>query len=201
MVPASTPTLERTYGWVRLHPTDKRQRLVDVATELFIRKGLQVPMVEVASAAGVGTGSLYRAFPSKAELIAAIVVEQMERLRLEVAEAHHDQDAGAALERTIRHLVDRQATNQLLRAALAVISNRPEVRIAVGQVSLAWQELLDRARSQGSVRSDATVTDVRLIFAASAAADEVEDGARNRMVDLLLEALKGSALEGPTARR
>lgn len=201
MVPPVTVEASAPEEWARLEPDDKRQRLVDVATELFIRYGLDAPMPSVASAAGVGIGSLYRAFPSKEELIAAIVIKEMEKLRLEVSEADGDGDAGAALERTIRHLVDRQATNKLLRAALAVTSNRREVQIAVGEVSLAWQQLLDGARGQGRIRGDATVTDVRLIFAASAAADEVEPGARQRMVDLLLEAMKAPSGEASIPQR
>ena len=200
MVPTSATTLETPADWTRLDPEDKRQRLLGVATELFILDGLDVAMPAVANAAGVGIGSLYRVFPSKEELIAAMVVREMQRLRSEVSRAHEDEDAGAALERTIRHLVDRQATNKLLRAALAVTSDRREVRVAVGEVSLAWQELLDRARRQGSVRTDATVTDVRLVFAASAAADEIEPDGRRRMVDLLLEAMRGRTPEVPMAR-
>ena len=199
MVPADVATLERASDWAQLEPEDKRQRLLDIATRLFILHGLDVPMPAVASAAGIGVGSLYRAFPSKEDLIAAIVVAQMDVLRAEVTKAHRDENAGEALDRTIRQLVDRQATNKLVRAALAATSERRDVQVARAEVSLAWQELLDRARSQGSIRSDSTVSDLRLIFAASAAADEVEAGARQRMVDLLLEAMRGTGQEAPIA--
>ena len=149
-------------------------------------------METVADAAGVGVGSIYRRYASKRDLIAAIVVEQMEGLRTEVDVAQGEADAGAALERSIHRIVERQATNGLVRAALAATSDRREVQLAVGEVSLAWQALIDRARAQGSVRGDATVMDLRLLFAAARAADEVQPGARERIVELLLEALRGA---------
>lgn len=192
MVPPST-TLEAPPSWGTLDLEEKRERVLDVAAELFIREGLDAPMPRVAETAGIGVGSLYRCYRAKEDLIASIVVRQMESLGVEVSAAHRDADAGRALERTIRHLVDRQATNKLLRAALALTSERPEVKVAVGQVSLAWQELLDRARRQGSIRSDATVADVRLIFAATGAADEIAPGGGGRMLELLLEAMSGRA--------
>ena len=178
IIPSPT-AIEPQASWVALDPDEKRERLLEAATE-----------------AGIGVGSLYRCYRSKGDLIAAIVVQQMEELRAEVSSAHRAQDAGRALERTLRQLVDRQATNKLLRAALAATSDRREVRIAVGEVSLAWQELLDRARRQGSIRGDATVSDLRLIFAAAGAADEVERGGRGRMLELLLEAMRRAPGDG-----
>ena len=62
--------------------------------------------------------------------------------------------------------------------------------VALGELSLAWQQLIDRAREEGTVRSDATVTDLRIVFAAARAADEVEAGGRDRVLTLMLEALR-----------
>ena len=178
--------------WAGLDPEGKRKRLVEVATQVFTREGLEAPMPRVAEAAGIGVGSLYRSYRSKEDLIAAIVVEQMGLLRAELSAAHHEDDPGLALERSIRQLAERQASNRLVRAALAATSDRREVQVAVGEVSLAWQQLLDRARAHGELRSDATVMDLRLILAAARAADEIEPGARGRVLDLLLEAMRAT---------
>jgi AcrR family transcriptional regulator len=197
MIPPQT--LDPPVAWTGLDQDGKRRRLLDVATAVFTREGLDTPIETVADAAGVGVGSIYRCYASKRDLIAAIVVEQMEGLRAEVDAAHDEADAGAALERSIHRIVERQATNGLVRAALAATSDRREVQLAVGEVSLAWQALIDRARAQGSVRGDATVIDLRLLFAAARAADEVQPGARERVVALLLEALRGAPPRGVEA--
>ena len=137
MVPPPTEAPAAT--WSDLAPEEKRERLLDVATTVFIAEGLGASMPSVAQAAGTGVGSLYRCYPSKEDLIAAIVVRQMEGLREEVSAAHEEEDAGRALEQAVRQLAERQATNKLVRAALVATSNRREVQTAVGEVSRAWQ--------------------------------------------------------------
>ena len=197
MVP-SPAVVADSEAWVDLDPGDKRRRLRGIATAVFTEQGLGAPMPAIAAAAGVGVGSLYRCFGSKDELIAAIVVEQMRSVRARILAADQRAEPGRVLEQTLRDLVEYQADNQLVRAALAATSDRPEVEDAVDRVSLAWQGLLDRARGDGAIRADATVTDLRLIFAATHAADEFQSGARGRMLALLLDALRGG--EGGTGR-
>jgi AcrR family transcriptional regulator len=186
-------TAEATHAWSALDAHQKRARLLEVANEVFTEDGLDATMPLIADAAGIGIGSLYRCYGSKDELIAALVLERLDGIRAEIAAAHEHDDASEALETTIRRMAERQAADKLIRTALAATSDRREVQLALGEVSLAWQGLLDRARAQGRLRSDATVTDLRLIFAATQAADEVEPGARARMLDLLLEAMNSSA--------
>jgi AcrR family transcriptional regulator len=176
--------------WAELDPAEKRERLLDVATEVFTEQGLDAPMPRIAAAAGIGIGSLYRSYGSKEDLVAALLVHQLDLLRQEVTEAGGRADAWAAIEDSVRRIAERQATNKLLSGALGLTSDRRDVVLAVAEVSLAWQALIDRARDQGSVRSDTTVKDVRLLFAAARAADEVEAGGSDRVVSLLLEALR-----------
>src|ERR1700761_643381 len=54
-----------------------RRRLLDAATEMFCERGLDVGVGEIAQQAGVGRGTLFRNFPTKEHLIAAIVVERI----------------------------------------------------------------------------------------------------------------------------
>lgn len=192
MVPApvTADTRSPAAPWAELEPEQKRERLLDAATEVFTEQGLDAPMPSVARAAGIGIGSLYRGYGSKEDLIAALLVRQLGFLRDEVTEAGERSDAWPAIEDSVRRIAERQATNKLLSGALSLTSERREVVAAVAEVSLAWQALIDRARDQGTVRSDATVKDFRFLFAAARAADEVEPGGRDRVLDLLLEALR-----------
>jgi AcrR family transcriptional regulator len=189
MVPSAV--VADTGAWIDLDPEDKRRRLRGIAAAVFTEQGLEAPMPAIAAAAGIGVGSLYRCYGSKDELIAAIVVEQMRSVRARILAADGRAEPGPVLEETLRDLVEYQAENHVVRAAMAATSDRPEVEDAVDRVSLAWQALLDRARSDGAIRADATVTDLRLIFAATHAADEFQSGARGRMLALLLDALRG----------
>ena len=176
--------------WSDLELDEKRERILDAAKDVFTEQGLDAAMPRVAATAGVGVGSLYRCYGSKEDLVAALVIHQLGLLHAEVAAAGRREEAWAALDRCVRRIAERQATNKLLRGALGLTSERRDVVTAVGEVSLAWQSLIDRARADGTVRNDATVRDLRFIFAAAQAADEVEPGGRRRVLDLLLEALR-----------
>src|SRR5207249_626796 len=54
-----------------------RKRLLEAAQTLFRERGLDVSVSEIAEAAGVGRGTLFRNFASKEDLIAAVVAERM----------------------------------------------------------------------------------------------------------------------------
>src|SRR3954467_15068365 len=125
-------------SWIDLDPEGKRRRLLEVASAVFTERGLDAPIPAIAAAAGIGVGSLYRSYRSKDELIAAIVINQMGSVRARILAAHARSDARLALEETLRDLVEYQARNHVVRAALAVTSDRPDVEAAVGEVSLAW---------------------------------------------------------------
>ena len=97
-------------------PGQKRERLLRAAGEVFARSGLQAPMPEVAAGAGAGVGSVYRQFPSKRLLLAALVIERLEEMR-EDAEAAVLSPAGpwAALVSLLRDYAERQAGDDVLR--------------------------------------------------------------------------------------
>jgi AcrR family transcriptional regulator len=191
MVPQTVATSSQTSApWGELDADEKRQRLLDVAKDVFTEQGLEATMPRVATAAGVGVGSLYRSYGSKEDLVAALVIRQLRLLQTEVALAAEQKDAWTAIEQSVRRTAERQSTNKLLRGALGLTSERRDVVMALGEVSLAWQQLIDRAREEGTVRSDATVNDLRFIFAAARAADEVAPGGGDRILTFLLEALR-----------
>jgi len=177
-------------AWGELDADGKRQRVLDVAKDVFTEQGLDATMPRVAAAAGIGVGSLYRCYASKEDLVASLLIRQLRLLQAEVSAAADGSDAWTALERSVRRIADRQATNKLLSGALSQTSDRADVLSALGELNLAWQELIDRARRDGTVRNDTTVKDLRFAFAAARAADEVERGGGDRILTLLLEALR-----------
>ena len=48
------------------------QALLDAAAAVFVRSGVEAPVRDVAAAAGVGMGTIYRHFPTRADLIIAV---------------------------------------------------------------------------------------------------------------------------------
>lgn len=54
------------------------QKLLDAATALFVTSGVDVPVREIALKAGVGMGTIYRHFPTRADLVVAVYRHQVE---------------------------------------------------------------------------------------------------------------------------
>src|SRR6478672_1972093 len=54
-----------------------RKRLLDAAAEVFAEQGLEASTAEIARRAGVGQGTVFRRFPTKDDLVAAIVVDRL----------------------------------------------------------------------------------------------------------------------------
>ncbi|MBC8067022.1 MAG: TetR family transcriptional regulator [Deltaproteobacteria bacterium] len=116
----------------------------------------EVPRLnDLAREAGVGVGTVYRHFPTTAELAVALVEGELERFRALVEEAAVDPD------------LDR-AVGRLLRESVALVVERPLVAkallaapAAVEAIEARIGSVLARARTAGAVRPDLTIDDVR----------------------------------------
>ncbi|HEX5146556.1 MAG TPA: helix-turn-helix domain-containing protein, partial [Conexibacter sp.] len=158
-------------AWGTLDADGKRRRLLDAAERVFVRAGIDAPVPEIAAEAGTGIGTVYRQFSCREELVAALVLERIAWSEAQVRERDAAAGAaGAALEAVLVRLVERQGYDDVLAEALARTSGREEVALAVASFMDALGALLARARAEGSVRADATLDDVGLLFAATRAA-------------------------------
>ena len=176
--------------WTLLDSAGKRERLVEAATEVFGRDGLDAPMSVVADAAGAGVASVYRLFPSKRELLAALVVRRMDTVAAAAQEAfERPGDRWSALTEMLTTLVSGQRADYLIGDARAVVADHPDVIAAVTRASEAQERLLAAARAEGRLRADATPQDLRLLFAATRAARHVEPDQWGRMLELMIDAL------------
>src|SRR3954451_1354889 len=91
--------------WSSLEADAKRARLVAAAETVFARDGLDAPVPAIAAEAGVGVGSIYRAFASKGELIAALAGQRLRWFTDRALAAAEAADPGAAFERLLRAVV------------------------------------------------------------------------------------------------
>ena len=73
-----------------------RSRILAAASDLFAERGLDASMPELAERAGVGVGSLYRAFPDKDHLLGAVMAERLRWLAAEIEVAIEAADPWAA---------------------------------------------------------------------------------------------------------
>jgi AcrR family transcriptional regulator len=172
----------------------KRARLLAAAGDVFAREGLDAPMPAIAAAAGAGVGSVYRQFPSKRDLLAALVVERHEAVEREVEVALASPlGPWAALNMLLRAIAERQAADDVLAEAMACVSEHPEVQEAMAATMHSLEALLDAAKAEGRLRPDATALDLRLLFAATRAARSLSSDAWRRMLELGTDALAADA--------
>ena len=176
--------------WAALDPEAKRERLLGTAAELFAREGLEAPMPAVAAAAGAGVASIYRQFPSKHELLAALVTRRFEQIADAARSASaREGDCWSELTEMLWTLVEEEAADDFLGEARTAVAEHPDVVAATEQATGAFEQLLAGARAEGRLRADASMLDLRLLFAATRAAKQVEPQAWRRMLKLLIDAL------------
>ncbi|MGD0454132.1 MAG: TetR family transcriptional regulator [Solirubrobacteraceae bacterium] len=180
--------------WSDLGADEKRARLLAAAGEVFARDGLDAPMPAIAAAAAAGVGSVYRQFPSKRDLLAALVVERLKDIE-DDADAALASTAGpwAALTGLLWTLAERQAADDVLGEAMATVSEHAAVQQALESTTEALERLLAAARVEGRLRADTTTLDLRLLFAATRAAAQLQPDAWRRMLELGIDALRAGA--------
>jgi AcrR family transcriptional regulator len=140
-----------------------RQAVIAAAKKLFADQGLDAQMPDVAKAAKVGVGTVYRHFPTKEDLIAALAGERFERLAEQARESLGADDAWEALCDFIRFSAQLQADD---RGLCEVMGSRPEVMneaaLAVGLDKLC-EKLVKRAQRSGELRKDLQWEDIPMI--------------------------------------
>ena len=193
--PSSAPPdawndVEPDRGWSTLSAAAKHERILCAAGRLFAGEGLDASMPAVAALAGASIGSLYRQFPSKRELLAALVVrrlEQIEQAAIEAAarESNHWQ----ALKEMLWATVERSAADDFLGDAWTLVEDHEHVQVAAARVYAAIGRLLEHARTEGDLRADATAMDIRLLFVATRASRQVSPDAWRRTLALMIDGL------------
>ena len=128
-----------------------RDRILSAAAELFAERGLSVPLEEIAHRAGVGVATLYRRFPTRADLAAAAFERNISRYTEAVDRALADPRAWDGFEGLVFELCELQAGDAGLRDLLTTAfpaSSAVEQRTneAVEKVRV----LIARAQAEGS---------------------------------------------------
>jgi AcrR family transcriptional regulator len=143
-----------------------REAVIGAAKKLFADQGLDAQMPDIAKAAKVGVGTVYRHFPTKDDLIEALVAARFARIRErgDQALADAEEDPWGAFCDFMRFSVELQANDCALSQVMA---SRPELMGLHAQSSGTYavsEELVARAQRSGELRKDAVVEDVPMII-------------------------------------
>jgi len=171
-----------------------RKAVIAAAKRLFADEGLDAQMPDVAKAAKVGVGTVYRHFPTKDDLIAALAAERFERLAEKAREGIAADDPWEGLCEFIRFSAQIQADD---RGLCEVMGSRPEVMsasaYAVGLDGLC-DELVKRAQRSGDLRTDLEWQDIPMIACGLGRITPAEQGPAvgrwPRLVGIVIDGLR-----------
>lgn len=156
MAAASKPPSRRTDA------RRNREAILAAARELFARSG-EVPMYEISRHAGVGQATLYRHFPDRSSVAAAIFAEELEGLERLAAEKAGDPEAFFALMRAVA------AVQTQFYGLVDCIAGVPGAESETAQLKQRFLALVEEplrdAKAAGLLRRDFGIEDVFLLIA------------------------------------
>jgi AcrR family transcriptional regulator len=200
-----------------------RQQVIEAAKHSFIDTGPLVSLETIAQRAGVGIGTVYRHFPTRAALIEAVFRRELEQLANAAAELLERLAPGEALHQWMRLYVGFIATNKVMasaasalfgissdmyRSSVAQITDNPVLGAATDvyrSVTITIREaatlLLERAGAAGDIRTDVDPKDILRAIGGFTATygDDVEgwEESAMRLIDILMDGLRARAPNAP----
>ena len=178
-------------GQMRSDAVRNRGRILETALEQITTRGPEVSMDEIARAAGVAVGTLYRHFPTKADLVAAtleqhisVVADQLESAAQNVAQGESATDlildlfAGSA---------DSQAEGRLLKEIARSLGVYDTSGEAMQRMDSAVRTMLEQGVANGTVRPTIEPSDIYLLM--STLPTEQPEPVRRRWAELVLRGI------------
>ncbi len=174
--------------------------LLTAAADIFASSGVDAPVRQITAKAGVGAGTLYRHFPQRSDLIAAVFRHEVDACAAAAPSLAAQHEPVEALAQWLQRFAGFIATKRGLSAALH--SGDP----AYDSLPSYFQQrfvpvlgaLLATAATSGEIRSDADPEDLlRAIGNLTLPAQEDDTGHTQRMIALLVDGLRYGAHTQP----
>src|SRR5246127_5505092 len=167
-----------------------RERILEVAKEAFTRSGANASLDDIAKEAGVGPGTLYRHFPTRAAVVEAVYRTEVERLAAAERKFAETMSPVEALRAWMLLFVDYIAAKHIIAPALNALVGGPS-KLYEGsraQVQGAIDALVKRAIQSGHIRKDLEPFDLlrALIGVSNVASTPDWKQSARRLVDILI---------------
>jgi AcrR family transcriptional regulator len=167
------------------------ERLLAAAREAFAEQGPDASLDGIAQRAGVGSGTLYRHFPTREDLMRAVYRGEIEGLCArgrELATSAAPGDALATWLQQLADMADRRGLAAALYQRFGSDPPSPFLQAAKKAMETTASTLLERAREAGAIRSDVTVSELLKLTHGIA---RISDGPAetHRLLSLLLAGL------------
>ena len=201
MIPHSKPgapevmEVERVPTPVRPMRADalrNRERVLDAARVLFAVQGSDPSMEQIARAAGVGVGTMYRNWPSRSDLVEEVYRDNVAGLASLADQLHAAQEPWDALVNWLRgYLTHAQSKRGMLAELNAAFDARPELRNeSRRRVLQAAATVLEPAQIAGVVRADLTTADLMQLVSGMVMPAITEPARYSYLLDVVLDGIR-----------
>ncbi len=198
--PAATgaaPAARRSDRPLRADARRNRESVLAAAATAFATDGVDASLEDIARAAGVGVGTLYRHFPTREALVLGVYSREVEQLAASARELAADLEPAEALRQWMRRFVQYAATKRGLIGLLRVMMHDESELFeqTKAQISEAAESLLRAAAASGDIRADITAGDLTRSIGGICMASDPTTGPEDptRLVDLVYDGLRFGA--------
>lgn len=175
-----------------------RARILAAAEKVFAEQGPSASTEEVARRAGVAIGTVFRHFPTKNDLLRAIMKDLLQRLTGEVTSLAADGDPATALFTFFTRMVEQAAAKKTVIELLAENGIEAGVAGPVQALRHGIKELLTRAQQAGAVRDDVQIAEVMALLTSicqGALHAGWDDDLQHRALTVIFNGLRPTAWE------
>jgi AcrR family transcriptional regulator len=175
-----------------------RAAIIDSSRTLFGQRGLDAPLDQIARLAGVGNATVYRHFPTRCALVAAVFADTLEDVVEAARRALADPHPWDGFASYVTFLCQLQATDRGLADLLTTsITGAAELEELRAGAYVSFARIVKRAKKSGELRPDFQPEDLVLILMANAGlihrtGDTVPD-AWSRLLSCTLAGLRGES--------
>jgi AcrR family transcriptional regulator len=136
------------------------ERVLDAAAEVFAASGPDASIDEIARLAGVGHGTVFRRFPTKDDLMYAVVERHVAQMRALAEEAVASDDPGQAFFDFVRSVAELATTTPGLHRCVVHCGGKP----GAAELERLNERIISRAQRAGTLRKDLKPADVQLLI-------------------------------------
>jgi len=170
------------------------ERILEAARDVFAEEGLEASVADVAQRAGVGTATIFRRFPTKDDLVAAMLERRLESVVARARAAAEAEDPAAGFAGFFAGLVEAFIEDRCFcESSGGDLFERPRMQELIGELMAAVDQLLRRAKAAGAIRRDIVTEDIAFLINAIANAglrlEQAAPGAWRRYVEIVLAGL------------
>jgi len=190
---------------LRADAARNRSAIVEADRAVFAEQGLDAPYDEIARRSGTGNATLYRRFPKRGDLVAAVFADRMTEHLEAVQAGLADDDAWRGFASYIQTAAAMQARDRGIADLVTMdVAAAPAIEELRSRAFAGLVRLVERAQAAGVLRADFTTEDVVLLLMANAGLVERAHGIRAeasaRLIHVLLDGFRAAAAtDGPSA--